>query len=32
MKLTPKERFGDMVVVFIGVMSLIVLYVLNKLE
>lgn len=32
MKLTPKERFGDMVAVFLGVMALIVLYVLNKLE
>lgn len=32
MKLTRKERFFDMVAVFIGVMALIVLYVLNKLE
>lgn len=32
MKLTRKERFQDMVAVFIGVMALIVLYVLNKLD
>ena len=32
MKLTPKERFGDMIEVFIGVIALIVLYILNKLD
>jgi hypothetical protein len=32
MKLTPKERFGDMIAVFIGVIALIVLYILNKLD